>query len=74
MYNVGPVLVQCWASVADGGTTLFQHWINVSCLLGDLYPAFNNIVPSDMKGCICHFPLGYESVSDIPFHIQGDDI
>ena len=29
-----PVLVQCWASVVDAGTTLYQHWINVSCVLG----------------------------------------
>ena len=24
----------CWASVADGGPTLNQRWVNVSCLLG----------------------------------------
>ena len=29
-----PMLVQCWASVADGGPTLYQHRVNVSCLLG----------------------------------------
>ena len=25
-----PLLVQCWASVADFGLTLKQHWVNVS--------------------------------------------
>ena len=25
---------KCWASVVDGGTTLVQHWVDVSCLLG----------------------------------------
>ena len=25
---------QCWASVVDGGPTLDQHWVDVSCLLG----------------------------------------
>ena len=25
--------VKCWASVVDGGPTLNQHWVNVSCLL-----------------------------------------
>ena len=28
--------VLCWASVADGGSELGQHWVNVSCLLGVL--------------------------------------
>ena len=28
-----PVLFECWATVADGGPTLKQHWLNVSCLL-----------------------------------------
>ena len=23
------MLVQCWASVVDGGPTLSQHWLNV---------------------------------------------
>ena len=27
------MLIQCWASVADDGPTLYQHWMNVSCLL-----------------------------------------
>ena len=27
-----PLLVQCWASVADDGPTLNQHWAGVSCL------------------------------------------
>ena len=31
-----PVLVLGWASVADGGPELDQHWVNVSCLLGVL--------------------------------------
>ena len=26
------MLVQYWASVADGGPTLYQHWVNMSCL------------------------------------------
>ena len=31
--GVEPVLVLCWASVANGGPELDQHWVNVSCLL-----------------------------------------
>ena len=26
---INPMLVQCWASVKDGGPTLYQHWVNV---------------------------------------------
>ena len=31
--GVEPVLVLCWASIADGGPELVQHCVNVSCLL-----------------------------------------
>ena len=30
--DVDPALLQCWPTVADGGPTLNQHWINVSLL------------------------------------------
>ena len=30
--SVKPVLVWCWASVADGGPTIAQHRVNVLCL------------------------------------------
>ena len=32
--DIEALLVQCWASVVDGGPTLNQQWLNVSCLLG----------------------------------------
>ena len=32
--DVKLMLFQCRANVADGGPTLKQHWLNVSCLLG----------------------------------------
>ena len=28
------MLIQCWAIVYNAGTTLAQHWVDVSCLLG----------------------------------------
>ena len=28
-------LAQCWANVVDDGPTLYRHWLNDSCLLGD---------------------------------------
>ena len=33
-HRIDPMLVQCWASVVDGGPTLKQHWVNFLCLLG----------------------------------------
>ena len=46
--DVDPMLVQCWPDVVDGGATLNQHWVNVSCLLGScvsyvLQTRFNRI-------------------------------
>ena len=32
--DADPMLIQCWASVVDGGPTLDQHRANVLCLLG----------------------------------------
>ena len=32
--EVEPILFLCWADVEDGGPTLKQHWLNLSCLLG----------------------------------------
>ena len=32
--DIETMLDQCWAGVVDGGPSLTQHWINVSCLLG----------------------------------------
>ena len=32
--GIHQMLFQCWASVEDGGPTLKQHWMNVSCLPG----------------------------------------
>ena len=31
---VDPMLIYCWASVAEGGPTLNRHSVNRSCLLG----------------------------------------
>ena len=33
--TVHPMLVQWWPIVYDAGPTLYQHWVNVSCLLGN---------------------------------------
>ena len=34
--NVGTMLAQCWPIVYDADPTLYQHWVNVTCLLGML--------------------------------------
>ena len=38
--EVQPMLADCWASVADGGSAANQHCINVSCLLGQSFQLF----------------------------------
>ena len=32
--DIDPLLGQCWASVADDGPTLIQHWIDALCWRG----------------------------------------
>ena len=32
--HIHPMLKQCSVSVADSVPTVYQHWVNVSCLLG----------------------------------------
>ena len=47
---IDPMLVQCWASVVDGGPTLDQHWVYVSCLLG---PGFRSVRQQTSFSCRC---------------------
>ena len=35
----------CWADVVDGGPALTQHWLNISCLLGNLHKS-TTILPT----------------------------
>ena len=55
------MLVQCWSSVVDGGPTLDQHWVDVSCcLLADPvrclhqggYKLCNLLVYTDLCCCV----------------------
>ena len=46
--NVHPMLIQRWASVADDGTTLYQHWVNVSRL--QAWQTSANISSSQVTG------------------------
>ena len=49
------MLVQCWASVEENGTTLYQYWLNTSCLLG--YIHYTQLL-------VCHQPTcKYNSLS-----------
>ena len=41
--DIHPRLVQCWTSVVDGGPTLNQSWVNVSCLLGGTGPPLETL-------------------------------
>ena len=42
---VHPMLIQCWASVADGGPILNQHWVNVLCSRGKFYFSIDMRLP-----------------------------
>ena len=55
---VGPMLIQCWASVVDGGSTLDQHRANLLCILNITItftihccatPAFLTSIPADTR-------------------------
>ena len=48
--DVDPMLVYFWASVADGGPKIDQHWVNVSCLLASI-PAKRKIVEPKLIYC-----------------------
>ena len=39
--HIAPMLFQCWPAVNDGGPTLNQPWVSVSCLLGTHYHSFH---------------------------------
>ena len=36
--GIQPMLLQCWTGVVDGGPTLKQHQVNISCWSGDPPP------------------------------------
>ena len=56
------MLVLCWASVADGGPKLDQHWVKVSCLLGVLT---GHISVLHITGC--------EDIRTVPQLIESKD-
>ena len=43
--DVGPTLVYCWPTVYDGGPTVNQRCVNVSCLLGGSHTS-----PAESRG------------------------
>ena len=57
------MLVLCWASVADGGPELDQHYVNVSCLLGVL---------RGHNYCVLHI-AGCEDMKTVPPPIESKD-
>ena len=38
-HDVDPMLVQCWPTIRNAGSTSNQHWFNASCLLGCVQPS-----------------------------------
>ena len=61
--DIHPVLVKCWDSVADRGPTLYQHWVNVSCLVGMAKGVFQ-IFKSEIFNCrFCLFLVHFSEIS-----------
>ena len=56
------MLVLCWASVADVGPELVQHWVNVLCLLGVLTGHI----------CVLHI-IGCEDIKTVAQLIEPKD-
>ena len=86
--GIEPVLVLCWASVADGGLELDQHWVNVSCLLGvltghicvlhitgleDIKTVAQLIEPKDDLVTVDHLPGSKSSLSGVSANLEGED-
>ena len=57
------MLVHCWATVCDADTTLYQHWVNVSFLLGA--PSH---IPADARGTFDNHGQINDAVSLQPIH------
>ena len=58
------MLVHCWATVCDADATLYQHWVNVSCLLG----APVSHIPADARGTFDNHGQINDAVSLQPIH------
>ena len=51
--NIHPMLVQCEPIVSDTGPTLYQHWVNVSCLLGCIILLSSRSVMHNERFLLC---------------------
>ena len=63
--DVHPMFVKCWA--ADGGLTLNQHWVKVSCLLGSRYLVWASLFDEKEKSLTFHRPSVDPLISLIPY-------
>ena len=61
----GPLMVQCWYSFDDAGTTLSHQWVNVSCLLGTQLPV--------RKGCFFYNYFILRISQFISLHVMTND-
>ena len=59
-------MVQYWATVCDADTTLLQHWVNVSCLLGA--PVSRPAKRQDARGTFDNHGQINDTVSLQPIH------
>ena len=59
------MLVQCWPIVYDSGPTLYQHWVNVACLL----QVCGLTVLTGWHGMLAHCCLNVGAASDEQQHV-----
>ena len=57
------MLVHCWDTVCDADTTLYQHWVNVSCFWEP--PSH---IPADARGTFDNHGQINDAVSLQPIH------
>ena len=58
-----PMLDHCWASVVNGGPTLVQHFVDVSCLLGRSLPAIFIVLPGSLSLLSIHTVQSQKAVT-----------
>ena len=55
--EINPMLVQCWASIVDGGPTLYQHWLDASCLLGSYILCIHSLYNTPSQWILLYLAL-----------------
>ena len=66
------MLIQCWASVEDGGPTLNQHCVNVPCLLGWNVSRAGTDIGTDVGMCDAGMRVAMQRLSALTGNCLSD--